>query len=87
MASALACHQGFQRANRRVKAVQIEFDRIPDRAKALIAEQPKRDSLTDAEIKLIADYHYAERLHADDEETCEGTGRDERMWGYRETTL
>jgi hypothetical protein len=42
-------------------------------------ERPLRDALSDIEIKRIADYHYAERLHADDEKTREGSGRDERM--------
>jgi hypothetical protein len=66
-------------AKRRVKAVQIEFDRILERAKEVLAERPLRDTLSDAEIKLIADYHYAETLHTDDEETREGTGRDEAI--------
>jgi hypothetical protein len=64
-------------AKRRVKAVQIEFDRIIEQAQELLAQRPLRDILSDAEIKLIADRHYAEMLHADDEETREGTGRDE----------
>jgi hypothetical protein len=69
----------FAEAKRRVKAVQIEFDRIVERAQELLAERPLRDTLSDAEIKLIADWHYAEMLHIDDEETREGTGRDEAM--------
>ena len=69
----------FAEAKRRVKAVQIEFDRILERAQELLAERPLRDTLSDAEIKLIADWHYAEMLHIDDEETREGTGRDEAM--------
>ena len=40
---------------------------------------PLKRTLSDAEIKLIADWHYAEMLHIDDEETREGTGRDEFM--------
>jgi hypothetical protein len=66
-------------AKRRVKAVQIEFDRILERAQELLAERPLRDTISEAEIKLIADRHYAEMLHLDDEETREGTGRDEFM--------
>jgi integrase len=66
-------------AKRRVKAVQIEFDRILERAQELLAQRPLRDTISDAEIKLIADRHYAEMLHSDDEETREGTGRDELM--------
>jgi hypothetical protein len=69
----------FAEAKRRVKAVQIEFDRILERAQKLLTERPLRDTLSDAEIKLIADWHYAEMLHIDDEETREGTGRDEAM--------
>jgi integrase len=64
-------------AKRRVKAVQIEFDRILERAQKLLAERPLRDTISEAEIKLIADRHYAEMLHLDDEEAREGTGRDE----------
>jgi hypothetical protein len=64
-------------AKRRVKAVQIEFDRILERAQELLAERPSRDTISEAEVKLIADRHYAEMLHLDDEETREGTGRDE----------
>ncbi len=66
-------------AKRRVKAVQIGFDRILERAQELLAERPLRDTLSEAEIKLIADRHYAEMLHLDDEQTREGTGRDEFM--------
>lgn len=66
-------------ANRRARLVLTDFDHKLDRAKELLAERPIRDSLTDAEIKLIADRHYAEMLLADDEETREGTGRDEFM--------
>jgi integrase len=66
-------------ANRRALSVLMGFERILDRAKNLPAERPLRDSLTEAEIKLIADYHYAEMLHLDEEETREGTGRDEFM--------
>ena len=63
-------------ANRRVKAIQIEFDRTLERAQELLKARPIRDNLSDAEIKLMADYHYAWRLHDDDEDTREGTGRD-----------
>ena len=48
-------------------------------AKELSAERPLRDNLSDAEIKLIADHHYWSMLHGDEEETREGTGRDELM--------
>src|SRR6516162_2328274 len=59
----------FAEAKRRVKAVQIEFDRILERAQELLAERPLRDTLSDTEIKLIADWYYAEMLHMDDDET------------------
>ena len=35
----------FAEAKRRVKAVQIEFDRILERAQELLAERPLRDTL------------------------------------------
>jgi hypothetical protein len=54
-------------AKRRVKAVQIEFDRILERARELLAERPLRDTISEAEVKLIADRHYAEMLHLDDQ--------------------
>ena len=38
-------------------------------------KRPLRDAISEAEVKLIADRHYAEMLHFDDEETREGTGR------------
>jgi hypothetical protein len=66
-------------AKRRVKAVQIEFDRILECARELLAERPLCDTISEAEVKLIADRHCAEMLHLDDQETREGTGRDERM--------
>jgi hypothetical protein len=69
----------YSEAKRRVKAAQIEFDRVLDRARELLAERPLRDTISEAEVKLIADRHYAEMLHSDDEETRDGTGRDERL--------
>ncbi|MGA8651882.1 MAG: DUF6538 domain-containing protein, partial [Xanthobacteraceae bacterium] len=66
-------------ARRRVKAVQIEFDRILEHAHELLAARPVRDTISEAEVRLIADRHYAEMLHLDDEETREGTGRDAFM--------
>src|ERR1700692_2660049 len=66
-------------AKRRVKAVQIGFDRILESAQELLAARPLRDTISDPEIKLIAERHYAEMLHLDDEETREGTGRDKFM--------
>lgn len=69
----------LKEANRRVKPVQIEFDQLLDQATALLQQQPVRDTLSDIEIKRIAEYHYAQRLQEDEAETRESTGRDERM--------
>jgi hypothetical protein len=38
-------------------------------------QEPTRETISEGEVKLIADRHYAEMLHLDDEETREGTGR------------
>jgi integrase len=66
-------------AKRRIKAVQIEFDRTLERAKDLLAERPMRDGLSEAEIKRMAEYHFAEMLYVDEGKTREGTGRDALM--------
>ena len=66
-------------ANRLAKPILIEFDRTLERAEGLLAERPVRETLSDVVIKLIADYHYADTLRADEEQTREGTGRDELM--------
>jgi hypothetical protein len=54
-------------ANIRVKLVHVEFDRIISQAKALLLERPIRSSLTDTEIKRIADYFYWHELAVDQE--------------------
>jgi Domain of unknown function (DUF6538) len=54
-------------ANKRAKAVLIEFDRTLERAEALIAPRPLRTSLSAVEIKRMAEYHYAYKLAAHDE--------------------
>lgn len=69
----------LETANKRAKAVLIEFDRTLDRAKELLATRPLRDTLSEPEIKRIAEYHYADMLHIDDVETREGLGRDAMM--------
>jgi hypothetical protein len=55
-------------AKKRIKAAQSAFDRILDQAKGLLGQRPMRSTISDAEIKLIADHHYAQRLHDNDVE-------------------
>jgi integrase len=54
-------------ANVRGKPVQMEFDRIIAEAQAQLKERPLRTSLTDTEIKRIAEFLYAHELAADEE--------------------
>ena len=54
-------------ANVRGKPVQMEFDRIIAEAEAQLKERPIRTSLTEIEIKRIAEYFYAHELAADEE--------------------
>jgi hypothetical protein len=56
-----------EQANRIVKPVLIEFDRTLDRARALVAERPSRDSLSPVETKRMVEYHYAKKLAMHDE--------------------
>src|SRR3981189_3939027 len=44
------------------KPVMMKFDRILAQAEALLVEHPVRTELTEAEIKRIADYFYANQL-------------------------
>ena len=62
----------LREANVRGKPVQMEFDRIIAEAEAQLKERPLRTSLTDTEIKRIAEFLYAHEL-ADDEELREDT--------------
>jgi integrase len=57
----------LETANKRAKAVLIEFDRTLERAKALTAPRPLRTSLSAVEIKRMVEYHYAQKLAAHDE--------------------
>jgi hypothetical protein len=57
----------IETANKRAKAVLIEFDRTLDAAKALAAERPVVTSLSPVLIKRMAEYHYAAKLRAHDE--------------------
>jgi hypothetical protein len=53
----------LREANVRAKAVLMTFDQIIARASALASERPLRTTLTDVEIKRIAEYLYAHELH------------------------
>src|SRR6516165_11180380 len=63
-------------ANVRAKPVQMEFDRIIARAEAQLKKRPLRTSLSDIEIKRIADFFYAHELAGDDELRMDGRGDD-----------
>src|ERR1700730_13425119 len=56
----------LREANKRAKAVLIEFDRTLERAEALGAERPLRDSLSAVEITRMGEYHFSHVLAADD---------------------
>ena len=59
-------------ANRRAKVVLIEFDRILERAKELLADRPLRTSLNQSEIDRMADYFFATILSSDERMRQEG---------------
>jgi hypothetical protein len=63
-------------ANVRAKPVQMEFDRILAQAEAQFKKHPLRTSLSDIEIKRIADFFYAHELAGDDELRMDGRGDD-----------
>jgi integrase len=65
-----------KRARVLAKPVMMEFDRILAQAEALLVEHPVRTSLTDTEIKQIADYFYAHELGVDEEMREGGVGSD-----------
>ena len=52
----------LKEANRRAKAVLIEFDRTLDQAECVLKPLPVRQSLSKPETERIADYHYATAL-------------------------
>jgi hypothetical protein len=56
----------LQEAHVRAKPVQMEFDRIIARAEETLKARPMRTSLSDAEIKRMAEYTYAQALAAHD---------------------
>ncbi len=57
----------IETANKRAKAVLIEFDHTLDKAKALLAERPLVTSLSPVLLKRMAEYHYARKLASHDE--------------------
>ena len=61
-------------ANVRGKPVQMEFDRIIAQAEAQLKERPVRSSLSNIEIKRIAEYIYAHELVVDEELREEAMG-------------
>src|ERR1700730_16180790 len=61
-------------ANLAAKHVLAGFDRTLGEAEALLKERPVRSTLTPAQIRLIAESHYASILESDEEERREGTG-------------
>jgi hypothetical protein len=63
-------------ANVRAKPVQMDFDRIIAKAEAHFKERPLRTSLSDIEIKRIADFFYAHELADDEELRIDGRGDD-----------
>ena len=54
----------------------MKFDRVLAQAEALLVEHPLRTSLSEKEIRQIADYFYAHELGADEELREEGLGSD-----------
>lgn len=61
-------------ANVAATHVLAEFNRTLASAEALLKERPLVPSLTDAQIKRMAEFYYASLLAVDDEERQEGTG-------------
>ena len=63
-------------ANVRAKPVQMDFDRIIAKAEAHLTERPLRTSLSDIEIKRIADFFLARALTVDEKRRIAGRGDD-----------
>jgi integrase len=68
--------KALKEANVRAKPVQMEFDQIIGRAEAQLKERPFRSSLSDIEIKRIADFFLAHELSSDEEHRIDGRGDD-----------
>jgi hypothetical protein len=68
----------LKEANTRAKPVLMEFDRTLAEAEALLGKlaqaRPLRTTLNDAEIKRMAEHHYARMLRVDEDQRREGTG-------------
>jgi hypothetical protein len=74
-------------ANVRGKPVQMEFDRIIAQAEAQLKERPVRSSLSNIEIKRIAEYIYAHELVVDEELREDTRGSDPVLAGvHRQLT-
>ncbi|HEX4239481.1 MAG TPA: DUF6538 domain-containing protein, partial [Xanthobacteraceae bacterium] len=68
--------KALKEANVRAKPVQMEFDQIIGRAEAQLEERPFRSSLSDIEIKRIADFFLAHELSSDEERRIDGRSDD-----------
>ncbi|OSI28008.1 hypothetical protein BST65_10615 [Bradyrhizobium canariense] len=66
--------KNLKAANVAATHVLADFDRTLADAEALLKERPVISSLTDAQIKRMAEAFYAARLANDEEERREGTG-------------
>jgi integrase len=66
--------KALKAANVAATHVLADFDRTIAKAEALLAERPVISTLTDAQIKRMAESHYAEILADDEEARREGTG-------------
>ena len=64
----------LKQANVAATHVLADFNRTIAAAEALLKEAPVIHSLTEAQIKRMAEYYYAGRLADDEEERREGTG-------------
>src|SRR6516165_150302 len=66
----------LREANVRTKPVLMEFDQLLAKAEAQLKERPLRRSLSDVEIKRIADFFLASALAVDEERRIAGKGDD-----------
>jgi integrase len=65
-----------KQAKVRAKPVMMKFDGILAKAEARLVEHPVRTELTEAEIKQISDYFYANEINADEDLRVDGVGDD-----------
>jgi hypothetical protein len=76
-------------ANVRAKPVLMEFDQLIARAEYQLKARPLRSSLSDIEIKRIADFFLARALAVDEERRIAGKGDDLMFvssWGHDDLT-